>query len=183
MRKVNARKAAKKSRPANRTKQGRFVKGVSGNPHGRPGVDFQLQQRAREDAGEAYALILATMRDPDSAMKDRLWCAEWIVERGYGKAALNVSGGPLVNINMPGAGQPITDAGEAARLYAQIVGRPDLPMPALLFAPPEPSLAVDAEIVSASSDPNVAPLDEPEDPRTAPKPPDDTWERLGRDSE
>lgn len=81
-------------------------------------------------------------------------------------------GTPLVAITM-NPGQPITNAADAAAIYAQILGRPDIDLSGITFAAPAPSTVV------ADVPRNAAPLPERVDKRIAPIEKDSTiWERL-----
>lgn len=91
---------------------------------------------------------------------------------------------PLVSINIP-VGQPITDANEAARVYAEIMRDPSIDLSGITFASPAalPSPAEPAAIV-ADVPSNAAPLpDHPLEARIAPRESGTVseWERFAND--
>lgn len=67
--------------PENRDKQGRFLKGSSGNPAGRPGIPAEMRELARE-APERLREIL---EDPDTPVKLRADLWKWCYEIANGK--------------------------------------------------------------------------------------------------
>ena len=140
------RRKGRKSRPHNtidlarargaRDDKGRFLKGVSGNPGGRPVEEREMKALARSHTVEAIEKIVALMR---AAADERVQflAAQELLDRGHGRAAPAVTSGPLVNITMGGAG-PIVDAASAAQVYSDVMaGRLDLS--SLEFAPALPA--------------------------------------------
>ncbi len=84
-----------KSTPANRTEQGRFQKGVSGNPNGRPAVAMDIRRFARQHTQEAFQKLIDIMRNEDAPIAEQRASAMAIIERGYGKPIQQVgTGGP-----------------------------------------------------------------------------------------
>lgn len=71
-----------KTEPANRDKAGRFVKGVSGNPSGRPKKPPELEKYAKG----APAKLRAIADDPDTPVKIRADIEKFFFEAVYGKA-------------------------------------------------------------------------------------------------
>lgn len=74
--------------PANRDAAGRFPKGVSGNPNGRPKRAAALSQAVRETAApdELATLWWSVAQDPEQKMSDRLEASRLLADRGWGKA-------------------------------------------------------------------------------------------------
>lgn len=68
--------------PANRDKAGRFVKGVSGNPNGRPKKPPELEKYAKD----APAKLRAIADDPGTPIKIKADIEKFFYEAVYGKA-------------------------------------------------------------------------------------------------
>lgn len=77
-------------KPANRDKAGRFVKGMSGNPNGRPKKPPELEKYAKD----APAKLRAIADDPDTPLKLKADIEKFFYEAVYGKApqALDIDG-------------------------------------------------------------------------------------------
>lgn len=71
---------------------GKFVKGQSGNPGGRPGVPKHVRELARSHTEEAIETWVEVMRDKSAPPAARVSAANSVVERGWGKAAQPVTG-------------------------------------------------------------------------------------------
>lgn len=71
-----------KDKPANRDKAGRFVKGQSGNPNGRPKKPVELELYAKD----APAKLRAIADDPATPVKIRADIEKFFYEAVYGKA-------------------------------------------------------------------------------------------------
>ena len=67
-----------------------FVKGISGNPSGRPRMTDEQRQALemlRAATPTAVQYVLDTVQDAEAKPEIRLRCAEIILDRVYGKAA------------------------------------------------------------------------------------------------
>lgn len=71
--------------PGNRDKTGKFAKGTSGNPKGRPKVPDEVRRLFREATPDAARFLIETMRDENVRFETRVDCANKIIERVYGK--------------------------------------------------------------------------------------------------
>ena len=76
-----------------RTGDGRFQKGYSGNPRGRPrgsdgGKKDPNAPLLREGSSAAIKLLLETVTDAEAELKLRLAAANDLLERAYGKSAI-----------------------------------------------------------------------------------------------
>jgi len=69
-----------------RDDSGRFVKGISGNPSGRPATPEEVKEMLKCATAPAVQLLIDTMND-DSVRPDlRVRCAEIVLDRTLGKA-------------------------------------------------------------------------------------------------
>lgn len=73
-----------------RDKNGRFVKGVSGNPSGRPSMPTDVKQRLISLLPKAIDTIQSMIEDEHCKPEVRIKAAEMIVERNLGKAVTPV---------------------------------------------------------------------------------------------
>ena len=73
--------------PANRDKQGRFVKGKSGNPKGRPGLPEELKKYAKESPKRLREIA----DDKNTPAKVKADIEKWFAEMYYGKSAQQVT--------------------------------------------------------------------------------------------
>ena len=75
-------KTTEQKQPAIRDKAGRFVKGQSGNPNGRPKKPPELEMYAKD----APAKLRAIADDPDTPIKIKADIEKFFYEAVYGKA-------------------------------------------------------------------------------------------------
>lgn len=86
--KETAKKAVKKTvkkTPENRTASGRFAKGVSGNPGGRPKQSEDVVEACRAKSAEAIQVLSEIMMNKNAKDTDRIRAAEAILDRAWGK--------------------------------------------------------------------------------------------------
>jgi len=76
--------------PGNRGVSGRFLPGVSGNPTGRPKGFAALIQAETKDGAELVAYMLGVLRAPKQPTALRMAAAQWLADRGFGKAVQTV---------------------------------------------------------------------------------------------
>lgn len=67
-----------------------FKKGQSGNPKGRPKVDFEVREAAREHGEEAMNKLVELMRGEDARVAQA--AANAILDRAFGKPAQSITG-------------------------------------------------------------------------------------------
>lgn len=70
---------------------GRFRKGVSGNPGGRPKALLSVQQLARMHTDEAVDVLVEVMRDQKAPAAARAAAANSILSRGWGSPRTEVA--------------------------------------------------------------------------------------------
>jgi hypothetical protein len=71
------------AKPGNRSKQGTFLPGISGNPNGRPKENQQIKQLAREHTQAAMSTLVEALGDTSGSV--RIAAANSILDRGWGK--------------------------------------------------------------------------------------------------
>lgn len=87
--------------PENRAKQavrdgqGRFIKGSSGNPGGRPGIPAELRQYAKT----APDKLIAIAEDETTPVKVRADIYKWFAEMSFGKPGQQVAVSGDINNN------------------------------------------------------------------------------------
>lgn len=77
--------------PENRDKTGRFVKGKSGNPGGRPKVPEPFKELVQSKSVPALERIIEIMENPASKPRDVFMCAKLILEYANGKPTDNMN--------------------------------------------------------------------------------------------
>jgi hypothetical protein len=68
-----------------RNAQGKFVKGTSGNPLGRPRIILTVRDVAREHTEEAIETLAAIMRDEVAPAAARISACTELLNRGHGR--------------------------------------------------------------------------------------------------
>lgn len=68
-----------------RGEQGRFVKGVSGNPGGRPKVIENVRDLARQYTDDAIETLATIARNPNASDSARVQAASALLDRAWGK--------------------------------------------------------------------------------------------------
>jgi hypothetical protein len=68
-----------------RNEQGKFIKGTSGNPLGRPRVILTVRDVAREHTEDAIKTLAAIMRDEAAPAAARISACTELLNRGHGR--------------------------------------------------------------------------------------------------
>jgi hypothetical protein len=172
----------KRPAPASRDGAGRFKKGFSGNPNGKPIVAAAVKELARQYGPEAIQTLVVQMRTGDPQTK--FAAARELLNRGYGKPeqAISLPDGPLVGITVNG---PVTTLAEATRIYNEALQHPEIKRPEVTFDIPKPAPLEQ----TVTLEPDGQHVEHIEPAATAAEPPAsnvldrrEMWERLGRTS-
>lgn len=83
---------------------GRFVKGVSGNPGGRPKVIENVRDLARQHTEEAIKTLVAVVKSPKASDSAKVQAATALLDRAWGKPHQYTE-----NVNMNGGLQEFLD--------------------------------------------------------------------------
>jgi hypothetical protein len=79
---------------------GKFEKGKSGNPGGRPRMPDEVRNACQRLAKESLVMLGKIIRDKAAKNTDRIAAAKIVIEYGYGKPVQPIGGegegGPLV---------------------------------------------------------------------------------------
>ena len=94
-----------KRKAPNPTGKGGFKKGSSGNPGGKGRMDIRFRDLAREHTDDAIAVLAEIMMNKNEKAQVRAYCANSLIDRGYGRPAQSVSitgkdGEPLKGLNV-----------------------------------------------------------------------------------
>ena len=82
------------AKPANRTSEGRFPKGVSGNPGGRPkGLARYVRELVGDDGRRIADFMLGVLDDEAERTETRMQAATWLADRGFGKTPVTMDAG------------------------------------------------------------------------------------------
>lgn len=76
--------------PENRGVSGRFLPGNNANPGGRPKGLAALVRAETKDGAELVAYMLNVLRAPKQPTALRMLAAQWLADRGFGKAVQTV---------------------------------------------------------------------------------------------
>lgn len=82
---VSSKKTARRRKPPGRP----WKKGQSGNPSGRPRMDAELRDAAREYTQDALNVLVKGLKNNSAAVKIK--CAQELLDRGWGKPRQSVA--------------------------------------------------------------------------------------------
>lgn len=98
--------AENKKKPADgRNARGQFVSG-NNLSHGRPATPPEVKEMLKAAVPDAVRRLVGVMNDPKAQDRDRIKCAEIIIERVYGKTPQPICGAeelPSISITIGGA--------------------------------------------------------------------------------
>ena len=114
-----------------RDANGRWLLGApSPNAGGRPRVVAEIRDLARQHGPAAVRRLVQLMRSDDEQVA--VAACRVLLDRGYGRPEQALTLAPVLTVSVGSA--PVTSADEAARIYATIVGRPDVDLTGVRFA-------------------------------------------------
>lgn len=88
--------------------------GPSPNPGGRPAIVAELRELAREHTSEAIETLISVMRDKSAPPASRVTAAREVLDRGYGRPAMELALDASLNTQIDVEARPV-DLVEAAR--------------------------------------------------------------------
>jgi len=107
--------------PDNRDKSGKFKKGQTGNPGGRPAMPEEFKELAKKHSLSALQVAIDIMLQSDNKPSDRLKAVEIVIDRAYGKPAqatelTGPNGGPLQTVAVDLSGLTLEELRKLAKL-------------------------------------------------------------------
>jgi hypothetical protein len=118
------------------SRRGGFVKGISGNPGGRPKVEGEIRNLARKFSRTAIRRLAQLMKSKNERVA--VAAATALLDRAWGRPAqalTGADGAPLIPPGLVGA-EPIRDAQTAQQVYLAIMGNPTINLDGIRFAAP-----------------------------------------------
>ena len=107
-----------------RRSNGRFAKGCSGNPGGRPKQVAEVRELARQHTEAAIARLVAIVENPKSSDAAAVSAAREILDRGYGRSEQSTKVDATMNSSVP----PPGSKPDMAELLAMAGFCPDNPV-------------------------------------------------------
>jgi hypothetical protein len=168
------RRTAPKIPAPGRDTHGRFLKGATGNPGGRPIENSELKELARAQGPAAIVRLTQLMHSDDPMVC--IAAARTLLDRGFGRAESMINlpnGGALVNVNMLAGSGPIrvTTAEEADAAYREIMGNSQFDFSRIEWAPEQlPAAVVRSAPPETQSKPVAIPTEDVQAPPAAESP-------------
>ena len=84
-----------------RDEQGRFIKGQTGNPGGRPATPNEVKEMLRAAVAPSIKLLIDTVNNKNARLDLRIKSAETIIDRVYGRAVqpLALDAAPTIDLS------------------------------------------------------------------------------------
>lgn len=142
-------KPAPKIPAPGRDTHGRFLKGASANPRGRPLENDELKKLAREQGPAAIARLTQLMYSVDEQVAHA--ASKTLLDRGYGRSEQSIALEATVNHALPFTGEVIevSDQTESSHIYQQIVQGTRDPRSVKFVRAPQPALPASAPAIAA----------------------------------